>query len=605
MTTNLFIGTEFDDILFGTLFGDTLLGLSGHDELNGNEGDDVLDGGSGDDTLNGNQGKDVLLGGAGMDVLNGHGDDDILVGGLGRDYLNGGLGSDQVFGGAGDDVVLVTSIDFNDLFSGGADTAGTRLVEEDGDKERLGEDAEDEQGGDEQGGGTPDAEALSYPRGDFLDLSGFEGDGVFVDLDAFFDGLDFPGLAQDGFVRNRGAFNDGEVVFEGILIDIEHVAGTGLSDRLYGNAEDNVLLGLEGNDVFQGFGGNDFFDGGGGIDRATFALSAAPVDADLKTGMALVDGYVTTLTNIEQVTGSVFDDVIRGDEGGNRLAGRDGDDVLQGRGGDDDLLGGEGIDSVIYTDQEVGVFVDLASGTAARLVGLQFEVDTLISIENVMGSSENDTLLGDDEANRLRGHEGDDLIEGGRGADTLLGNGGEDILRGNRGADVLDGGLGRDVLFGGLGRDEFRFDGDPFNGEEPLAPNPDQIPRVNRPDRIEDFTLADDVFSINGESFGISALEFVNGAIGDLSGSGNVIVLQGGFTNNRDAVQAIADNDALTADEGLILYYNENQGFNRLLYSADLSDAGAFSVLADLENQTGQAGLDLLAEYTADNFVLL
>ena len=54
-----------------------------------------------------------------------------------------------------------------------------------------------------------------------------------------------------------------------------------------------------------------------------------------------------TITNIENVTGSRADDLIRGNGDANTLKGGKGDDYLAGRGGDDVLNGGRGDDYLV------------------------------------------------------------------------------------------------------------------------------------------------------------------------------------------------------------------------------------------------------------------
>jgi Ca2+-binding RTX toxin-like protein len=49
-----------------------------------------------------------------------------------------------------------------------------------------------------------------------------------------------------------------------------------------------------------------------------------------------------TLTNIEHLTGSWYDDFLIGNDGDNVLAGLGGDDILKGGGGADTLFGGSG-----------------------------------------------------------------------------------------------------------------------------------------------------------------------------------------------------------------------------------------------------------------------
>ena len=106
-----------------------------------------------------------------------------------------------------------------------------------------------------------------------------------------------------------------------------------------------------------------------------------------------------------------------------------GDDTLIGREGSDYLDGGTGIDTVSYNIAQTtgAVFVDLASGTAAS--DGTGSSDTLVSIENVIGSSFNDTLYGSSGANSLSGLGGND---------TLIGRGGNDILDGGAGIDTAD-----------------------------------------------------------------------------------------------------------------------------------------------------------------------
>lgn len=205
----------------------------------------------------------------------------------------------------------------------------------------------------------------------------------------------------------------------------------------------------------------------------------------------------------------------------------------------------------------------------------------------------------------VEGSDGDDLLIGGTGRDRLVGNAGNDTLNGGRGDDTLVDGAGVDTLTGGQGRDRFVFNGDPFNGAVPAAPEPGQIPGVNTPDTITDFDIGQDRFVFDAQAFGVKKLKFANGVTAQLSGNANVLVLQDAFPNARAAAQAIADNPNLTAKAGFFVYFNTTLGINRLVYSQDLAGGGAFSVLANLTNQSGDAGLALLETYTADNFELI
>jgi Ca2+-binding RTX toxin-like protein len=80
--------------------------------------------------------------------------------------------------------------------------------------------------------------------------------------------------------------------------------------------------------------------------------------------------------------------------------------------------------------------------------------DTLLNIENVTGSSSDDTITGNNLANVLLGGGGNDALHGGDGNDTLTGGAGIDQLLGDAGHDTLkwdsvdsfDGGVGFDTL---------------------------------------------------------------------------------------------------------------------------------------------------------------
>ena len=120
-----------------------------------------------------------------------------------------------------------------------------------------------------------------------------------------------------------------------------------------------------------------------------------------------------------------------GNSAGNVLSGLDGNDLLNGGLGADTLDGGNGTDTASYASATSAVTVTLTAtgGSSAGADGS----DTLVSIENVVGSAFNDTLTGNNNAN---------ILNGGAGADTINGGGGDDLLIGGDGGDALDGGAG-------------------------------------------------------------------------------------------------------------------------------------------------------------------
>jgi Ca2+-binding RTX toxin-like protein len=227
------------------------------------------------------------------------------------------------------------------------------------------------------------------------------------------------------------------------------------------------------------------------------------------------------------------------------------------------------------------------------------------SVTPIFGTSGNDVLVGTEQHNLIFGGAGDDVLVGRNGGSLLDGGAGNDILIGRGGSDLLVGGPGQDTMTGGAGANTFLYNSDPFDGIAPAAPAAGQLLGVNAPDTITDFDVSKDTFALDVNSLGLQAFSFANGAVNDLSGDANILVLQGSFANARSAAQAIADNHALTADAGVFIYHNNTLGINRLVYSSDLSKGGAFSVLASLTSQGGDAGVALLPNYTAQNFSVI
>jgi Ca2+-binding RTX toxin-like protein len=134
--------------------------------------------------------------------------------------------------------------------------------------------------------------------------------------------------------------------------------------------------------------------------------------------------------------GTAGNDLLNGTNGDDFFFVGDGDDVAFGGAGRDTFFGsqgndtfngGTGVDTVDYSQTQTnGVLVALGpNGFAGDGNG---GTDTLISIENVTGSNQDDFLIGDAGDNVIRGLNGNDVIGGGAGADTLEGGEGSDWL---------------------------------------------------------------------------------------------------------------------------------------------------------------------------------
>jgi Ca2+-binding RTX toxin-like protein len=200
-----------------------------------------------------------------------------------------------------------------------------------------------------------------------------------------------------------------------------NAAGNGLDNVLIGNGADNVLIGNWGADTM---------DGGVGIDTAKYAASGLGVAVSLTLGTGSGgEAQGDRLYNIENLTGSSFNDTLEGDAGNNKL------------------VGGAGFDTVSYEHAAAGVAVTLAKSSVQNTIGAG--TDRLSGFESVIGSEFNDNLIGTKGSNVLTGLGGDDWLDGGRSADTMLGGLGQDGYVVDNAGDVVNetGGAGIDTVY--------------------------------------------------------------------------------------------------------------------------------------------------------------
>jgi VCBS repeat-containing protein len=178
----------------------------------------------------------------------------------------------------------------------------------------------------------------------------------------------------------------------------------------------------------------------------TFAVEAGTTATATSGGdPALFGTMLIGTSGIDTLTGDAGNDILLGNAGDDTLIGNDGDDFLIGGAGVDDYQGGAGNDTVSFFDvPSVGVVVDLSGGSTNN-DGFGND-ETFTSIENIEGSSYDDTIIGDAGANFLAGEDGYDILDGGDGDDVLDGGYGSDFLAGGAGADTLTGGEGSDAF---------------------------------------------------------------------------------------------------------------------------------------------------------------
>jgi Ca2+-binding RTX toxin-like protein len=328
--------------------------------------------------------------------------------------------------------------------------------------------------------------------------------------------LSFSGTASDNFVWG-GAFND---TLSGNAGDDTLVGGSGNDtlnggdddDRLEGGSGDDTLNGNNDNDTLDGGSGtntlnggagddyliggwgDDTFDGGDGIDTVSYERITTGVSVILGLTGATGAG-VDSITGVENLVGSAFNDTLIGDGGDNQLSGGLGADTLNGGDGVDTLLGGDGDDVLEISSVNAGETLDGGADTdTLRFLSsnstLNFAATTLLGferlvIENSLAGTTNIALSTDHIGASLSADAeivasvGTDivtismdssaltlaftftnwsasdriLIYGTGDDDTITGSAQRDEIYGGDGADTLNGAGGNDYLFGSLGND--------------------------------------------------------------------------------------------------------------------------------------------------------
>lgn len=297
----------------------------------GTEGADVLYADAQARHLKGLAGNDLLYADAGGDArLEGGSGNDALIGNRGNDFLDGGSGDDWMGGGAGNDTYIVDSAGdvVSEGVNAGYDTIRTAI--------QL------------SGPLADNVEALTLLGSLRLSATGNELDNVLTgniaantisggDGDDIIDG----GAGHDTLYGDAG--NDR---LEGGAGHDRLFGGIG-DDILRGGDGDDHLYGGEGNDVLEGGAGADVLSGSYGYDTVTYARASQGVIADLANSENNAGGAAGDLfSSIENLTGSVYGDNLRGHQANNILDGGKGNDRLYGMDGNDTIFGGDGNDFI-------------------------------------------------------------------------------------------------------------------------------------------------------------------------------------------------------------------------------------------------------------------
>jgi len=426
--------------------------------------------------------------------------------------------------------------------------------------------------------------------------------------------------------------------------------GTSGADELYGFAGNDSLSGGEGNDLLEGGLGADILNGGNGIDTASYATSTAGVTVNLTTGTGIGgDAQGDTLSSIESLIGSAFNDSLTASAAGSSLIGGAGNDVyfvngtavnvietagggddevrtvlntlrladnverltyvgnsnfvgfgnsldnvitggvnndvLSGGAGADQFIGGNGFDIASYVDSPTGVTINTKTGVNSGIA----LGDTYVGIEQIRGSNSGDIFVG------------------GLGADNFDGSGGTDILSfaSETSGVTLD--LSPAVLTGIAA-------GDAYTSIEAFQGTSYADTFTGSARAMENFIGGGGADTLTGVGRGDGAW-YVNSSaavqVNLLTGVGTGGDAQGDVLNNIDNLVGSAFNDTLTGnayanlleggDGNDILYGGDG---NDTLYGHSFTDTGALAVPGSTDNQAdiiyGGNGDDYIIGYVRD-----
>ena len=145
----------------------------------------------------------------------------------------------------------------------------------------------------------------------------------------------------------------------------DYICGNGGEDTIDGGSGADRIWGGGGKDSIRPGRGRDYVHGGPGTDRVDLSTLAGGVAVDLARDELITPDGRSTVVAVEDVYGSAYADVLKGDAGRNSLTGGgnrrepDAEDLLVGRGGHDYLsghvaLGGAGDDMLVHGRRLVG-----------------------------------------------------------------------------------------------------------------------------------------------------------------------------------------------------------------------------------------------------------
>lgn len=403
-----------------------------------------------------------------------------------------------------------------------------------------------------------------------------------------------------------------------------------------GNAQDNEILGNDGNNILNGGLGADTMAGGRGndvyyVDNAGDTVTET-ADAGIDTvyssvGLILADNVEKLVLTDTAAAGSgnILDNTITGNSVNNTLDGGIGKDTMTGGAGND-----------TYLVDNIGDVVIEAAGQGTDTVQAGVSYTLSANVENLtLTGTDSTNGTGNALGNIIEGNSGDNILNGGAGADTMTGglgndsyyvdnskdvvteyldegidsvyssisyilgvnvenltligagaisgtgndlankitgNGAGNSLYGGTGNDTLDGGAGADIMAGGLGDDTYYVDNVRDVVKENFEPGNDTV-----------FSSVTYTLSANVENLTLLGSGNINGTGNELAntiiGNDGNNILSGGL--GIDTLQGGKGNDTYQADADDIIVEKAGEGIDTVN-----SNLASYTLTANVENLT-------------------
>lgn len=634
---DLIYGGADDDIMNGGDDDDFIIGNQGADIIRGDDGDDILYGQEDNDTISGGNGNDLIRGGTGADTLNGDVGADKIIG---SEVLLVDTTNIISYGGTQDVGGTVTQFDAGVTLDGNLwkriqvnyNVTATTILEFDFKSTFQGE---------VHGIGFDNDNAISGPTtfdvygtqawGGITNYKNYDGSGQWmhykIPVGAFFTGAfshlifandDDAGPTGNGSWSNIIIYEstlvpDADIINGGVGADIliggvgaDTINGGADNDTMSGNDGVDTINGDAGNDIIHGGlggdtldggagndevygdggndiifddGGNDIINGGAGTDTLNYSNATTYVTVDLRIIIAQSTRVGTdTISNIENLQGSNFNDQLKGSSGTNIIYGGTGADQIWGYGGTDRLYGEAGADDfwvsgadaygVIYDGgadyDEIQMSADSYFNLSSTFTdieridmngfdayaqtnsGLDFTGMVVAARGNIYGQAGNETISGTDSADIIYGMDGNDTLNGGLGDDVIYGGNGSDIINGGDGNDnFYYGGLeaAGDTIDGGNGSDDIYLTADLFLDNTTSFANMERI-------LFAGFTVT----ALSGQGFNLTGM-VASGASLLYGQAGNETIFG---TDSADTIYGLDGDDTLNGGLGNDLIYGGN-----------------------------------------------